>query len=550
MMLTSPEFVAVSGRVIDAPFGTAVPFPGGSVWATGDPRPGTGLALGLGPRDRAKGAIDSDDLAVRLRSGDGLGDLTAPFAAVLVDGDTVIAATDYLGLRHLYGVRGDGWAAISTSARLLGRLAGSGWDRAALGAYRLIGHHLGVATPYEGVVKLPAACRWRLTGGRLTEEPYEEPIVELTSPVRDVARMLRSDVERTLDEHPDAVLQLSGGLDSRMILAAIPPSRRTGLRALTLASPDSGDHAVATRLTETYGLRRDVIDLGRLAFITPAEAYGLVRRAAVRSDGLGSPIAFAVLDWAEARAPDEPRFNGFGGEMARAFYYPAQRQHPRPTPALVDRLAKWRIFTLEPVDPEMLDPAYARETEAATLARLHDIFGAYETDWLTATDEFYRRERAHRWVGATLTGACLRYVTLSPLLHPAIPAAASALSPDEKRGSRFNARVLFELDPELARIPLDTGIRPSSLPTRGPVRSSYDFARRGARKVAQRLRGSGNPGVGVPVMTSLLVSHWRAHPELLEPAAGFVREQWLAEMLDGTRNPSEATAAFLAILTA
>ncbi|MEV0400008.1 hypothetical protein [Actinoallomurus sp. NPDC050550] len=554
MMITCGEFLVVSGRTAEAPFGpesARLSFPGGVVWATGEPRPGEGIALSLGPRDHAKGSLTSSDLAGRLRSGDGLGDIAAPYAAVLVDGDTVTAATDHLGLRHIYGVRGEGWAAISTSARLLARIAGAPLGLRALGAYRLIGHHLGVATPYEGVTKLPAAHRWRLTGGRLHEEPYPVPVFEpAADPVRNTARVLRDDVERGLDEHPDAVLQLSGGLDSRVLLAAVPPDRRRGLRALTLSSAESRDHTVATRLAEAYGLRRDVIDLGGLAALDPAEAYDLVHRAALRSDGLGSPIAFAVLDWAEAQAPGEPRINGFGGETARAFYYPAQRQHHRPTPALVDRLARWRVFTLEPADPAMFDPEYAAETEAATLATLRDVFAAYDTDWLTATDEFYVRERAHRWVGATLTGACLRYVTLSPLLHPEFLAAARSLAPEDKRGSRFNARVLMELDPELARIPLDTGIRPDTLPSRGPLRSSYDFARRASRKVGQRVRNSGNPGVGVPTVTELLVRHWRANPDLLAPVAatGFIREQWLGEMLTGARRPGEATAAFLAIL--
>jgi asparagine synthase (glutamine-hydrolysing) len=554
MMITCGEFLAVSGRTAEPPFGAdsaEVPFPGGSVWATGEPVAGTGIALSMGPRDHLKGALTSDDLAGRLRSGEGLGDVAAPYAAVLIEGDTVTAATDYLGLRHIYGVRGDGWAAISTSARLLARIADTPLDRDALGAYRLIGHHLGAATPYSGVAKLPAAHRWTLTGGRLRETPYPLPVTEpAADPVRDTARTLRDDMERCLDEHPDAVLQLSGGLDSRVLLAAVPAGRRRGLRALTLSSSESRDDAIATRLAEAYGLRRDVLDLGGLAGLDPAEAYDLVHRAALRSDGLGNPIAFAVLDWAEARAPEGPRINGFGGETARAFYYPAQRQHPRPTPALVDRLARWRVFTLEPADPAMFDPEYAAETEAATLAALHSAFAAYDTDWLSATDEFYVRERAHRWVGATLTVACLRYVTLGPLLHPAFLAVARSLDPEEKRGSRFNARVLLDLDADLARVPLDTGIRPATLPTRGPLRSSSDFARRAARKARQRVRRSGNPGVGVPTVTGLLVRHWRSNPDLLEPVAatGLVREQWLEEMLSGARRPSEATAAFLAIL--
>jgi asparagine synthase (glutamine-hydrolysing) len=45
---------------------------------------------------------------------------------------------------------------------------------------------------------------------------------------RSTAGLLRGVSRDYLDEHPDLVLQLSGGLDSRIQLAAIPPARRAG----------------------------------------------------------------------------------------------------------------------------------------------------------------------------------------------------------------------------------------------------------------------------------------------------------------------------------
>jgi asparagine synthase (glutamine-hydrolysing) len=54
-------------------------------------------------------------------------------------------------------------------------------------------------------------------------------------------------------------------------------------------------------------------------------------------------------------------------------------------------------------------------------------------------------------------------------------------------------------------------------------------------------------------MGRLVVAHWRAKPELLDPlrGGGPVRSDWLDELLDGRRQAQPATVAFLVnLLTA
>lgn len=546
------------------PGAVKLPFADGTAWVVaggedepGGPGLGGGLALALGPHDGDCAAVTGADLADRLRDGNGLGDLEPPFAAMLVTDTGVLIATDVRGMYQVYGVQGYGWAAVSTSARLLARLSGAPLDTEALGGYRLVGHYFGESTPYQGVSVLPNGHRWRLSEGALHSTAYPQPVVEpipdFVTSVRRGAALLRDYMARCLDDHPDVVLQLSGGLDSRMLLAAVPPARRRGLRTLTLASEGNPDAEIAARLAELNGMREQVIDLGELAGLDPADVHQRVQAAAVRSDGIGNPIAAATLDWAEALAPRGPRITGFGGEIPRGFYYLAQRSRPRPTPVLVDRLAKWRVFPPEEADAAMLDPDFATATRTTTLERMRAIFAGYGTDWLSSTDEFYLGERTRRWVGATLTGASLRNQQLSPLLHPFFVAVAREVPAAEKRGSRFNAAIVAALDPDLARIPLDSGRTPADLLARPPLstaRNSKDFAKRAVRKVGQRFLGRGNPSAGVPVLSDLLVSHWRANPDLLAPATatGLVRESWLADFLAGTDSPSPATAGFLAVL--
>ncbi|TDD57592.1 hypothetical protein, partial [Actinomadura rubrisoli] len=71
----------------------------------------------LRPHDHSFGEPDVPGLRERVLTGKGLADMAAPFAGVAAGDGTVTVAADWLGLRHVYAVQGDGWAAIGTSAR-------------------------------------------------------------------------------------------------------------------------------------------------------------------------------------------------------------------------------------------------------------------------------------------------------------------------------------------------------------------------------------------------------------------------------------------------
>jgi asparagine synthase (glutamine-hydrolysing) len=153
------------------------------------------------------------------------------------------------------------------------------------------------------------------------------------------------------------------------------------------------------------------------------------------------------------------------------------------------------------------------------------------------------------------TAACSRRAVLTPFLQPQVLAIGAALPASAKSGSRFNARVLAELDPELAAIPMDTGVRPSVLTAPRPVaalRTGRDFAHRVSGKVRQRIAGRGVAGSFSTTLANGLVAHWRARPELLEPVAatGLLSQDWLSGMLEGRHAPAPPTASFIALLEA
>ena len=215
--------------------------------------PGGAFAVLLGRLATTRDAdLSTTDLPTIMADGSKLAALLPPFAAAhraQPDGP-VIVATDWLGFRQLYWWRGDDVAAVSTSARALSVIAGGGFDAEGLGAQAMIGWQVGDRTPFEGVRAFPAATIAELADGNLELRQYA-PSLEQTGPVPSVddavdemATILRSWQSRYLEAHPDTVLQLTGGHDSRILLGAIPPEQRRGLRALTLGEethPDVDD---------------------------------------------------------------------------------------------------------------------------------------------------------------------------------------------------------------------------------------------------------------------------------------------------------------------
>lgn len=487
--------------------------------------------------------------------------ITPPFAVASCAGQDqpVIAATDLMGCRHLYWHQGKGWAAVSTSALALARCAAAGPDSQAIAVQAMLGFHLGTSSPFADIQKLGPAGLCALSRGQVHVTQYASPWSEPAKPAggvapadlaRRLAGLLRSCAAWSVQEFPDAAIELSGGLDSRIQLAAIPPASRSGLHGITLDVAGATDTSVARRLASLTGLDHRVLPIAPLADISPARAWALVRRSAIRHDCSGNPVAHGVLDWAEERLGMQPRINGAGGETARGFYYPSQRQHPRANDRLTARLARWRLMANEAVDARCLGADLAPWARGAATSEVRRVLTGYQRDWLSSTDEFYTRERVVRWAGLRLSASSTERTVLSSMLHPDYVALARACPPSLKRNSRFMAMVLSGLDANLARIPLDSGYVPARLaaPTvLDRARSGRITGKKLAHKIHQRLASAGQPGVGQCVLSGLVVEHWRSEPQLLMalPATGLVDAPWLGRLLEGRCQADPATVGYL-----
>jgi asparagine synthase (glutamine-hydrolysing) len=498
------------------------------------------------------------DLADRLRTGEKLERLGAPFAAMLIEGGSATIAADHVGFRHVFGAVKQGWAAVATSARELGEITGAGLDLKALSVFRLAGHYLDSDTAYAGVRKLPAAHFWKLADGRLTayRYPAEEDEPGKQDPAPAHARRLRDLVAGFLEHHDDVRLELSGGLDSRMVLAAVPPQRRRRLTAFTIVTDGSRDAHVAAELAQRYSMTCEFVNVSGIAELDPAQAHELALAAARRLDGLGRPLSAAVFGWAESQVPQGPRLSGHGGELARALFGAGvefERPHATVRGEVVDSYIQRWILSNDAVKDEVLSREFALESRALAMRRLRGAFLRERTDWMSALGRFYFRQRMQRWAGITITDGCRTRLTLNPLVDSEVLACTWAVPARQRVGSRYAVRVLGHLDRELARIPLGSGLRPVALDRRLTMtrrlgeNTWHGFLSKAGNKVLRTLGAQRRAAAGAGPLGALVVEHWRAHPDLLEPVvqSGLISPDWTERMLAGAVEPDPPTVDFL-----
>lgn len=501
------------------------------------------------------------DVARWLSTGsESLAELLPPFAAAhLAASGSLRVATDSLGFRQLYVARGDGWAGVSTSARVLGQCLGSGLDERALAVQSRLGWQVGHRTLFEGVSQLPAGHLVALDAGvaRLQEYAGRGLPARRTAPgdienaVEDAATLLRRHLTALVEEHRgDVDLQLTGGQDSRLLLSAIPLADRAGATALTVRVPGSDDAAIAGRLAVLSAMPHRVVELGAVEPLSPREAYAACARAAARLEYQADPVALAAIASAEAQLPQRLRLSGLGGEVARGFYY-LGRIAPAPVNrARTDRLASWRMFVNERVAPDALEPGFEAWAQEFSLSEAHRLIADAASDWFTATDEFYLWNRMQRWAGARDTAVVADREVVNPMLDHHFLDLARSLSPAVKQNAQYLSRIQMRLDPALGRIPLDGRPAPDAFARRGPLgqaRIATATAHKALRKARQRLGGSTRPPAGGQVLAARVAQHWRDAPSDLEPArrTGVFRESWLDQVASGAAEPAPADVALL-----
>jgi len=244
------------------------------------------LAAGLPPgADRSPGAVLLAHL--RARGPEGVADLRGVFSLLLFDaaGHRLTLLTDHFGSRPLY-VFEEGPRLFFGSEK---KLVLAQLDRAAeldpLGMLQVVAHNhnLGTRTFVAGLRSLPGhmALTADVQGVTIRRTGYlgfPEPTGLGFDAAADIwAGNLHQSVRRCLEGKDRVVLQLSGGLDSRAIAAAVPRDRRPFV-SLTRVTGNRLEVATARALATRLGLTHHVTE-------APAEAGALIPAIVWRTEG-------------------------------------------------------------------------------------------------------------------------------------------------------------------------------------------------------------------------------------------------------------------------
>jgi hypothetical protein len=382
------------------------------------------------------------------RAGAWLEGLDGRYVAIRYDDSTGLLelAPDALGAYPLYRGRAGGTEWISNNALLVRDAVGGGEPSlSAIAAMLSGGRSFTGQSGWQGVERVPRGFRCELRASGADTETQQLPVQRLAAlagggyDAARTARLLRA-ATAALADWPGrpVLLQLSGGRDSRLLLAAGAGAQG---RPLTVGDPDAPDVRVARELC-------DQLDLEHERLPEELHSVGLDDRArflALTSAG--------VISLADARgyfaAPDGALplwINGGAGELARGYYGSAEGLDRDGLVArLRQKLTSHSSWLLTNAGTELIE----RDLAGIVDRLLGD--GAVPCDVL---DIFYADSVVPGWAGPG--HGCVEYAkgdTVCPLWSWRLLPDELGLPAPERAGGDFVDRTLTALEPSLARIP-------------------------------------------------------------------------------------------------
>ncbi len=195
------------------------------------------------------------------------------FSAVIYDSrrHVVHLVTDRFGLRHLYWTVHEGGLFWTSEVKAVLALPGFRVkiDRRAVDQFFGPGYLLEDRTWFEGVQLLSSGTvlTWDIKEGSLQTRRYwwwdeirKRKDLTLRDAAEEMGRLFRNAVERRCDSNEGIGVTLSGGLDSRAILAAIP-ARAEPIQAVTFGKSGCDDIRIARLAAKTKGSAHHVVTI-------------------------------------------------------------------------------------------------------------------------------------------------------------------------------------------------------------------------------------------------------------------------------------------------
>ncbi|WP_028465034.1 asparagine synthetase B family protein [Nisaea denitrificans] len=382
----------------------------------------------------------------------------------------IVAATDVLGLYPVSLFRSDKeiGAASATATILENRpeLASSG-DPAAATELLGLGQLLGNRTVFPMVYQCRPGALVCLQPGHAPEQLSETcPTLGATSSrPRQALDALVSAVDRCLRASPEAMIPLSGGLDSRLLLACALASGHQP-DTFSYGARTSSDRRIALGLAGAAECWHFEADIEAEQIARHAARVGLIGAGEVAVNHAHGLLAAETLTEIAGR----PLITGTGSETYRCFYYdrgapglellgsPLARKHfaPRALRYVMEHMSGGRLEALATSGMPEGQEALARlEQEVSCLLEQTDTLA-------TGLDLAYLRLRVPRFVVAGQQLLDDVHPRFHPFLDRDVVTAMSGLPVHRRMAGGFHRWAIKRLAPGLAAIDWDKTGRPLS----------------------------------------------------------------------------------------
>ena len=397
-----------------------------------------------------------------------IGSLEGHFAALRIRDGNGECFSDQMGLRTLYACRVPDGVALSTRLDWLARLCpGAEIDFEQFGAHWKLYNQFSYRPLLKGVERLGPGGRLSCSAETLSVSSRVWRPGDSTSSDADLVDVLQSLL------HPDGTgnrqlsLGLSGGLDSRLLLALLASGNRGGVPIHTFGDPGEPDVRIAGTIAADLGLRVTRLHEDP----PPAERLKDTSLAYVAGNTLEAPVSTILRlgHYPKLHAEGKLVVDGAFGESLRRQYFNrliwrGQRGLAAGSPrAVLPFLAQHRASIFNR-DAELV-MAKGMERELASLfAALPPVREIGREDFSDLLSICYRLPNAAGFEQARMDEQIVSYM---PFAQPAIMRRAMEMPLSEKINGKFHRSMIRSKCPRLSRYPLVKGtiVYPYALPT-------------------------------------------------------------------------------------
>lgn len=383
-----------------------------------------------------------------------------------------LLASDRYGLRPHYIQRLNDKILIGTSVQEMSRIEGRLLKLDERAIFTMLSYSRvspGSITWFEGFEALQPATRMIWSDGRLIEEAlywdyFGTQTRTSACAIDEIADAFRVGVRNSMDTGLKTGICLSGGLDSRIVVAAMPFEMRREAIAYTWGAKRHSDEVtIAEKIAKKAGIDWQFVQMAPEDFVTDLEgAVDVLEGRDHAIQGYGRKA------FAEVRRNCEAATTGLALDILVSGSYASflgdseleKMPFEQAKDAILDR---YRYFKF-PLEEMFLNPVHAEDQIAEVRYLLKQDFTEISDERANCLDRFALRQRVWRQIFPRQQWQRLFVEDVSPTFSNKVIDLLCAINAKDRANFALAKKILGYLEPSLLAIPYQGTLLPASVP--------------------------------------------------------------------------------------